>query len=78
VVDAQVRAHSAPKSTCKLFSAISDNIVWDAMFPDNLLEEDPCQLRRVDIFLPGQLDHSLSQSDNDYKDPSIPQCCRLQ
>ena len=65
-MNAQMRAVSVPESTSELLPAISDDIVWNDTFADQVFKKHPCRFRVVDIFLAGEVGHHLRQLVNDY------------
>jgi hypothetical protein len=60
VTYAHVTADSSPEWAGEMRAAVRDNVIRYAVFADPVLEQHPCQLWSVNIFLAGHVNHHLS------------------
>jgi len=70
VIDAHVRANSNPESAGELCAAVGDEIILHVELADNVFRKHACQFWLVDVLPAGEVDRHLSQSGNDYHNPS--------
>jgi hypothetical protein len=77
VIDAHVRAILIPESAGNLYASVGNHIIQYAVRADHVFEKHSCQFQLVDVLPAGEADHHLSQSVDNYANPSVFPCCRL-
>ena len=71
MIYAEMAADAHPEAASELRSAVGDDEIWHAMLADNVLEEEPSQLGRVDVLSAGLVDGALYEPFDDDGNPCL-------
>ena len=77
MIDAKVAADPCPETAGELRASVGDDVVRNAVLPNDVREEESSQFWRVDVFPARQVNGALRESINDHHDFNLTQCCRF-
>ena len=71
MIYAEMAADAHPEAASELRSVVGDDVIWHAMLADDVLEEEPSQLGRVDVLSAGLVDGALHEPFDDDDNPCV-------